>query len=62
MSLKDLITELPFECKTSSLTSDNGLVAVPSGAGWVLRLIHHIYLNTRLLKSDNYYNDFITGR
>ncbi len=25
--------ELPFECKTSSLSSDNGVVTVPSGAG-----------------------------
>jgi L-alanine-DL-glutamate epimerase-like enolase superfamily enzyme len=25
--------ELPFECKTSTLTSDNGIVSVPSGPG-----------------------------
>lgn len=30
---KGFYNELPFECKTSSLTSDDGVVTVPSGAG-----------------------------
>ena len=30
---KGFNNELPFECKTSSLTSDDGVVTVPSGAG-----------------------------
>lgn len=30
---KGFNSELPFECKTSHLTSDEGIVSVPSGAG-----------------------------
>jgi L-alanine-DL-glutamate epimerase-like enolase superfamily enzyme len=30
---KGFNNELPFECKTSSLSSDNGVVTVPTGAG-----------------------------
>jgi L-alanine-DL-glutamate epimerase-like enolase superfamily enzyme len=30
---KGFNTDIPFECKTSSLTSDNGVVTVPSGPG-----------------------------
>ncbi len=30
---KSLSKELPFECKTSSLVSENGVVKVPSGPG-----------------------------
>ena len=30
---KDLSKDLPFECKTSSLVTDNGVVKIPQGAG-----------------------------
>jgi L-alanine-DL-glutamate epimerase-like enolase superfamily enzyme len=30
---KGFYNELPFECKTSSLSSDDGVVTVPTGAG-----------------------------
>jgi L-alanine-DL-glutamate epimerase-like enolase superfamily enzyme len=30
---KDLSKDLPFECKTSSLRAENGVVALPSGPG-----------------------------